>query len=294
MAYPNYFATIGTPLARGRDFGQTDLLPPAPPVALVNEAFVEKVFGKTDPIGQPCMSDRVPRQPGADRRGPRPDVPYLIVGVVRDSRYGSPSGDTPPIIYTTFLQTNTGRGQMVLHVRATGEARGIARRLREAVAAIDPTMPMFEVRTLAEEMNAALVQQRLVALLASVFGGLALMLAAVGLYGLLAFGVVQRTGELGIRLALGASRGQIRWLVLRDAPGLVAIGAAIGRGAARLGSSSISTLIYGVTPTLYRDRESPLVTYQFLVGGADQGGKRNQSNCRRKLEPALGLEPRTC
>jgi ABC-type antimicrobial peptide transport system permease subunit len=158
-----------------------------------------------------------------------------------------------PLIYTTFLQTNTGRGQMVLHVRVTGNPGAVIQRIREEVAAVDPAVPMFDVHTLEEEMNAALVQQRLIAMLASLFGGLALVLACVGLYGLLAFTLVQRTGEIGIRMALGARRGDVVWLVVSEALLLVAIGIAAGVPAAlavaRLASSQISGLLFELEPT---------------------------------------------
>jgi ABC-type antimicrobial peptide transport system permease subunit len=114
-------------------------------------------------------------------------------------------------------------------------------------------MPMFDVHTLEEEMGAALVQQRLIALLSSLFGGLALLLACVGLYGLLAFALVQRTSELGIRMALGARRGDVVWMVVREAWLLVAIGIAVGVPAAlavgRLAASQISGLLFGLEAT---------------------------------------------
>ena len=120
----------------------------------------------------------------------------------------------------TFLQASTGRGQMVLHARAAGDTGLMLQRIREVVATVDPSMPMFDVHTLEEEMGAALVQQRMVALLSSMFGGLALLLACVGLYGLLAFALVQRMSELRIRMALGAQRGDLVWMVIREAWGM--------------------------------------------------------------------------
>ena len=158
-----------------------------------------------------------------------------------------------PLIYMTFLQTSTGRGQMVLHVRTTGTPGEVVQRIREQVAAIDPSMPMFDVHTLDEEMGAALVQQRLIALLSSLFGGLALLLACVGLYGLLAFAMVQRIGEMGVRMALGARRVDVVWLVVREAWLLVAVGIGVGvpaaLGAARVASSQIAGLLFGLAAT---------------------------------------------
>jgi ABC-type antimicrobial peptide transport system permease subunit len=142
---------------------------------------------------------------------------------------------------------------MVLHVRVDGNPGEVVQRLREQVAALDPTMPMFDVHTLEEEMNAALVQQRLIAMLSTLFGALAVVLACVGLYGLMAFTVVQRKREMGVRLALGAQRGDVVWLVTRDALRLVAIGIAAGLPAsllvAGLASKQLSGLLFGLEAT---------------------------------------------
>jgi ABC-type antimicrobial peptide transport system permease subunit len=162
----------------------------------------------------------------------------------------NPRGETAPVIYIPFLQTPTGRGQMVLYARAAGEVQTLLPRIREEIARVDPSMPVFDIHTLEEEMDAALVQQRLVAMLTSLFGALALLLACVGIYGLLAFSVAQRTGEIGIRTALGAQRSSLIWLVMREALVLVGIGVAIGVPAAlvtaRLAASQISGLLFGL------------------------------------------------
>jgi putative ABC transport system permease protein len=252
MVYPEYFATVGIPILRGRDLNAGDLGHQSPPVCIVNESFVRQVFGNEDPLGKPCFVDRRPRLQVAPPGAP-PTVPYQIVAVVQDSRYSNPRGETRPAVYLPFLQTNTGRGQMVLHVQAGGNQGEVLRRIREQVAAVDPAMPMFDVHTLEEEMHAALVQQRLVAMLSTLFGVLGLLLACVGLYGLMAFAMVQRTGEMGVRLALGASRRNVVWLVVRDALTLVMAGMAIGipvaLAAARLASSQIAGLLFGLEAT---------------------------------------------
>jgi predicted permease len=254
MVYPNYFATIGMPFSSGRDFGQQDLAENAPPVCIVNEAFVKRMFpGGEDPLGKPCYTGRRSRLQSMSSSPPSAAEAFTIVGVVRDSRFSNPRGEVQPLIYMTFLQTNTGRGQMVLHVRITGSPGEIVQRIREQVASVDPAMPMFDIHTLEEEMGAALVQQRLIALLSSLFGGLALLLACVGLYGLLAFAMVQRTGEIGVRMALGARRADVVWLVVREAWVLVAMGIAVGvpvaLGVARVASNQISGLLFGLEAT---------------------------------------------
>jgi predicted permease len=244
MVYPNYFATMGIPIVAGRDFNAGDLDENSALVAVVNEAFVHQVFKGENPVGKQYFT-RPPRR--------RESLPCEIIGVVRDSRYASLRGETPPVIYQPFLQTNTGRGQMVLHVRIAGSSGLILPRVREEVLKVDKDMPMFDVRTLADEMNAALIQERLIATLSSFFGALALVLACVGLYGLMAFAAVRRTAEMGIRIALGALRRDVVWLVLREALLLITIGTAMGIPLAlviaRLASSQISGLLFGLTAT---------------------------------------------
>jgi predicted permease len=251
MAYPNYFATVGMPLAAGRDFDAADLDRNAAVVCIVNETFARQVFPGENPIGKPCMTSNRPNV--SEAAGPfyaPTSEPYTIVGVVGDSRYMNPRGEIKPVIYMPFLQTPTGRGQMVLYVRAAGEVRALLPRIREEISKVDASLPVFDIHTLEEEMDAALVQQRLMALLTSLFGALALLLACVGIYGLLAFSVAQRTGEIGIRTALGARRGDVIWLILREALVLVGIGVAVGVPAAllvgRVASSQISGLLFGL------------------------------------------------
>jgi predicted permease len=238
MVYPNYFATMGIGVVSGRDFNAGDLTESSPLVAVVNETFARQAFGGGNPVGQQLRARNELRE---------------IIGVVRDSRYTNLRGETPAIVYQTFLQTATGRGQMALYVRVAGAAGSVLPQIRQAVQNIDRDLPLFEVRTLAEEMDAVLIQERLIATLSTVFSLLALLLACVGLYGLLAFSVVQRTAEMGIRMALGANRVDVVWTVMREALLLVVIGVAIGVPAAlavgRVASNQISGLLFGLQAT---------------------------------------------
>ena len=213
MIYTNYFATMGIALAAGRDFSDRDLIDGAPLVAVVNETFARQAFGSGNAVGQQLHERNNLRE---------------IIGAARDSRYTNLRGETPAIVYQPFLQTRTGRGQMALYVRTAADARSLLPRVREAVQDIDRDLPLFEIRTLAQEMDAVLIQERLMATLSTFFSLLALLLASIGLYGLLAYSVVQRTGEMGVRMALGATRVNVIWAVMREALTLVALGVAIG------------------------------------------------------------------
>jgi predicted permease len=238
MIYPNFFATMGIGLVAGRDFNDGDLSPQSPLVAVVNETFARQAFKGAPAVGQQLRL--------------RNDM-IEIIGVVRDSRYTSVRDETPPTAYQTFLQTRTGRGQMALYVRTAVSPAVVLGQVRQAVQDIDRDLPLFAIHTLAEEMGAVLIRDRLIATLSTVFSGLALLLACVGLYGLLSFSVVQRTSEMGIRMALGANRADVVWTVMREALLLVAAGVMIGLPAAlavgRLASTRISGLLFGLQAT---------------------------------------------
>jgi predicted permease len=239
MVYPKYFETMGIALRAGRDLEERDLGTGTQPVGVVNEAFVRQIMNGENPVGK-----RFPDARGRSRE---------IIGVVQDSKYASLRTDTLPLMYQPFLQTNTGRGQMTLHVRTSANAAGIVSRIREEVQRIDTNMPLFAIETLAAQMNGRLSRERLVATLSTLFGLLALVLACVGLYGLMSFSVVRRTGELGIRMALGAARESVVRLVIREALLLLLGGLALGAPAAliagRISANRISGLIFGLSTT---------------------------------------------
>jgi hypothetical protein len=187
---------MGIALRAGRDFEARDLSAGSAPVGVVNEAFIRQVMNGENPVGK-RFPERLFKGPtstgGADRF-------REIIGVVKDTKYASLRTDTPPLMYQPFLQTNTGRWQMTLHARTSGDAPGVVASVREEVQRIDTDMPLFAIYTLAAQMDGVLSRERLVATLSTLFGLLALGLASVGLYGLMAFSVVRRTGEMGIRM----------------------------------------------------------------------------------------------
>jgi predicted permease len=243
MAYPDYFAAVGMPLVRGRDFNLRDLDPHSPPVCVVNEVFVREMFPAGNPVGQTCVTIRMQDS----------ERPVVIAGVVGDSRYTNPRGETRPVIYMPFMHAPTGRGQMVLFVQTDENTRDMRPEIREALASVDPRMPMFEIHTLSEELAGAQVQERLLALLSGVYGIVALLLTSIGLYGLMAFSVLQRTGEIGIRLALGSGRARVVWLVMRETLMVLGIGIIVGIAAvimvSRILGSWISALLFRLKPT---------------------------------------------
>jgi predicted permease len=239
MIYPKYFATMGLSIAGGRDFNEGDLRPGAPLVALANETFARQALAGREAPG-PAAAVTI----GRDR--------VEIIGVVKDSRYPDLRSATPPMLYQTFLQTRTGRGQMVLHVRTSGSAARLIPQLREAVQSIDKDVPIFEIHSLAEEMDAVFVRERLVATLSGFFGVVALTLVCVGLYGLMSFTVARRTAEIGVRVALGAARADVAWMIARQTLTLVLVGIAVGLPIAwilaGLTSRQMSAMLFELTP----------------------------------------------
>ncbi len=239
MVYPRYFSTMGIPFVDGQDFTPRDLEANSRPVAIVNETFARLFFGQSSPVGQPCgvMATNAA-------------LPCQIIGVVRDSPYADIAGDTVATMYQPFLQTDTNRGMMVLHVRASGDPRSIIPAVRRELQQAHPTAPPFAIHTIADELDAVLVRQRLLATLGSVFSLLALLLAGVGLYGLFTFIVVRRTPEIGMRMALGAGRRDIARMIIGEALTLVLAGVVLG-GAGGIVLSRLATLrVAGLLPTV--------------------------------------------
>ena len=242
IVYPGYFTTMRMPIVRGRDFSEADLMPGAPAAVLVNEAFVRTVLGSAAPLGDGH---------GVRTRRGETLEPLNIIGVVKDSRFPDLREAVVPTVYQSFLQANTGFGGMTLHVRLSEVREQTVSRIRAAVQAAQPGVPMFQLHTLADEVDAALIRERLVATLAGVFGAIALVLIAVGLHGMMAFNVARRTAEIGVRVALGATPAEISGLFARDAARVLAAGIAIGLPCAviagKLAADQLAALLYGLT-----------------------------------------------
>jgi putative ABC transport system permease protein len=209
---PKYFETFGTPLLAGRDFDFQDTSG-RPLVAIVNQAMARYYFGQRSPIGKHVSLDHV--------TGGGTGEPYEIVGVVGDAKYLDLHGPAPRTIYLSAFQT--GRVPSRFSLRTRVDPASVADEVRRTVRG-----PVVELTTLSDQVDASIVPERLLAGIAELFGGLGALLAAIGIYGLLAHTVARRIHEIGIRMALGATRAAVTWMVLADALRMVCAGLAIG------------------------------------------------------------------
>ncbi|HJR59229.1 MAG TPA: ABC transporter permease [Vicinamibacterales bacterium] len=235
---PDFFKTLGTRMIAGRDFSQADRRG-APPVAIVNESFARKYFNGETPIGRRVGEASFPDRPGVTRE---------IVGYVQNAAYGSLREPLSPTIYFPVSQRTEPLTSINLSVRSSsGSPALLIKPLAAAIGGANRGLA-FSFRPLAEQVNASLIQERLVAMLSGFFGGLALVLAGLGLYGVTSYAVSRRRTELGIRMALGAAPGGVVRLVLRRVAALVTLGIIVGGAAALYASTFVSTLLYGLEP----------------------------------------------
>jgi predicted permease len=230
---PQFFATFGAPLLRGREFGAQDT-PESPKVVIVNQGLERRFFGSESSLGK-----RITLENYKDLE---------IIGVVADAKYRNLKEAAPLTAYIPYSQYEQ-LGQRILVVRATGDAAALVAAIRGEVRSLDPTLPVFNVKTFAEQIQESVSQERLMALLSSFFGLFALLLASLGLYGVMAYAVARRTHEIGIRLALGAQKTSLLWLVLRETLQLALIGIAFGLPAALIGSRLTENLLFELKPT---------------------------------------------
>jgi predicted permease len=232
---PGWFATYGTPLRAGRDFDAGDRLG-AKPAAIVNEAFARKFLNGANPIGHSVRHVGRPKAP----------PPFEIVGLVADAVYRSLRDPVPPTMYVPIAQWEEPPRGISLSVRAAqGSPALLARPLAAALAEVDPKLGVT-FRPLADQVNAALTQERLIAMLSGFFGALALLLAALGLYGVTSYNVSRRRAELGIRIALGAAPAGVVRLVLGRLAAIVAAGVVLGGVVSWWASRFVGTLLYGL------------------------------------------------
>jgi predicted permease len=241
---PDFFATMGIALRSGRDI-QTRDDERSRKVAVVNEAFVRSRFPAGSALGS------VLRVSGND---------WEIVGIAADARYHSLRDSAEPTVYLPFLQAEQGQGSFA--IRANVDPATLARSVREATRTIDPTLSIFGLSTQREAASATLGEERVLATTTTAFGVLALILAAIGVYGVMSYATSQRTGEIGLRIALGSTGRGILWLVARRTIMLVVAGVAIGSIVSMLTSRHFSGLLYGLTPV---DPASLLLTIGVIA-----------------------------
>jgi predicted permease len=226
---PRYFETLGIPIVRGRAIGSGHV-EGQPQVVVINETMARRYWPGRDPIGATI------------RYG---SGPVTIVGVARDGKYSRLSEAPRNYMYLPALQNY--RADLLLHVRSDADPAVVLAAVRAAVRELDPNLALFDVRTMQEHLRISTFLPRMAASLLSVFGALGLLLAAVGLYGVIAFNAAQRTREIGLRMALGARRDQVVWLVLRDGFGLAAVGIAAGLALAFAAGRLVAGQLTGVS-----------------------------------------------
>ena len=235
-AGPGYFRALGVPILEGRDFLETD--GPQRQVAIVNQAFANRFFGGANPVGRRLALS--PKEP--------PVYEVEIIGLVAGSKYVNLREGSAAQFFMPYATWPEQTGRMNILVRFQGDPRRMTDAVRRAVRAFNPNVPLYDMRTMSEQVEQSLVNERLVAVMAAAFGALAALLAAIGLYGLLSFQVARRIREIGLRMALGASRPQVAALVFREVARLLAIGAAAGLAASLALSQLVRAQLFNIAP----------------------------------------------
>ena len=233
---PNFLETMEIPLLLGRSFTDRDSVT-APKVAIVNQALARQLFGNENPLGRRLLFGALPTA-GAEQ--------MEIVGVARDAKYTGLRQDAPATVYLPAAQQRDGTANYC--VRTAGHPAAMFAAIRSAVREVDATLPVVNLRTQEEQIERSTAQERLFARFSGLFGMVALALACVGLYGLTSYMVVRRTGEIGLRMALGALPVQVLGLVLREAAALVTRGAALGIVSAYGASRFVESMLFGLSP----------------------------------------------
>jgi len=271
---PSYAETMGMTLLQGRDIGLQDT-PGAPKVAMVNEAFMRAYFPGESPLGHRF-----------DVGKPKNTGEYEIVGVLRDAQFHDVKEKIKPMVFPAILQDTSQTalsGGVIL--RTTGDPASMAATVRQAVAEVDPNLPVTGTRTLTNQIASTFDVERVAAELVSFFGGLALLIACVGLYGVVMQGVSRRTNEIGVRMTLGARGRDILWMILRNTITLLVAGLAIGIPVALAATRMVKSQLYGVGAT---DALSFIIAALILVSVAIFAGLLPA--CRAAtVDPAVAL-----
>jgi predicted permease len=229
----NYFTTMQMPLVAGRTLADSDI-EKSPHVAVINETMAKKLFMDRDPIGSRVFF------PSWSEGGTNE-----VVGIVRDARYAGLAGEAPPTIYLPYTQKSIVG--MTFEVRTATEPASLVASIRRAVQEVDPNLPMARTTTQIEQMNETIGNQRMFAFFSGIFSVIAALLVCIGLYGIVSFGVNRRVNEIGLRMALGAQRQDVVWLILRETLVVLSVGLLLGLGASFALTRFIAAGLYGIT-----------------------------------------------
>jgi predicted permease len=229
---PQYFRTLGVPMVAGREFEPQDMIG-RPQVAIVNEAFAKKFN-----LGRDAVGKRM------DLSGTG-DLKMEIVGLVKDAKYSDVKNDIPPVYFTPWAQDTTTT-QLEFYVRTSLDPSQLIRTLPGIIAKLDPQLPVADLKTLPQQVKENVYLDRMISTLSAAFAALATLLAAVGLYGVLAYTVAQRTREIGVRMALGADAGRVRAMVLKQVGAMTLVGGAVGIIGALALENTARSLLYGL------------------------------------------------
>jgi predicted permease len=236
-----FFTTMQIPIVRGREIIESDRQG-ALPVAVVSELFARTNFGDADPLGRQISVGGSLQVDGRARA-------LTIVGVAADARYGGLKGDSPPVVYVSYAQVPAPQlGQVTFALRTEGDPLRYTAAVRQIVHEADERVPITNIKTQAADIDQTINQEIVFARLCSAFAILALTIACVGLYATMAYAVARRTREIGLRMALGAGRPGVTWMVLRDVCVLAAVGLAIAVPTAIATASFIESFLYGIRP----------------------------------------------
>jgi putative ABC transport system permease protein len=250
----DYFKVMQIPLKHGRDFGPQDFDDKAPRIGIANDALVKQYFQNEDPLGKRIRWAR------------DPEIHWIeIVGVVGDVKHFGLDLPEQPALYTPYTQINPWKRWMSIAARMQGDAAGTAQALKQEIWKVDAQLPVTKLETMSAVAASSFAERRFNMSLLSLFAGLALVLAAIGIYGVMSNAVTQRTQEIGIRLALGASTIDVLGLIVRNGLTLVVIGVAFGLAGAFALTRLMTTLLFGVTPT---DGLTIFVVSAVLIGVA--------------------------
>ncbi len=233
---PGYFRTMETSLVMGRDFSDRDTLA-SPNVMIVGEETARHFWANQNPIGKTISME-----------GPGKNLSYQVIGVVRNAKYAALSEALYKTGFLASTQDPEPGAELAFEIRFDGPAEAIIAAVRPAIGAVNKDAAL-DIRTLDAQISDSLVQPRLVALLSSFFGFLALLLATVGLYGVISYAAARRRGEIGVRMALGAAEGAVTWLILRDVALILTIGTALGVGVSLVAGRLIKSLLFGLEAT---------------------------------------------